>query len=217
MELHQLHVGEDRACFVGDGHAVAGGDLGIGGFAIDLAEATSREENGECADFVKAAVSFVNETHPDGATVFEDQAGGERVRAKMKMRDFVRSGEKGAADLASGGIAVRMEDAGTAVRGFAGESEFGSGAIELGAPFNELGDVAGTFFYNESYRFRPAKSITGIEGVLLVEADFVFVAERYGDAALRPGGGRVTEGGFGKDQNTACTAEFNGGAQTGDA
>ena len=53
MELHEFHVGEDGAGFVSDGHAVAGGDFRIGGFAVDLAEAAGGEEHGACADFVQ--------------------------------------------------------------------------------------------------------------------------------------------------------------------
>ena len=127
------------------------------------------------------------------------------------------AGEKSAADFASGGIAVRVEDAGAAVRGFAREGKFGAGAIEFGAPFDELSDVLGAFFDEESYGFRAAEAVAGVERVLFVQADFVFVAERYGDAALCPGSGGIAEIGFGEDQNAAGAAEFNGGAQTGDA
>ena len=71
MELHEFHVGEDGAGFVGDGHAVAGGDFGIGGLAIDLAEAAGGEKNSKRADFVERAVVFVDEANADGAAVFE--------------------------------------------------------------------------------------------------------------------------------------------------
>jgi len=217
MELRELHIGEDCAGFVGDGHAVSGGDFWISGLAINLAEAAGGEENRKSADFVKRAVVFVDEAYADCAAVLNDQAGGERVRAKMEMRDFVGASEKSAADFASGGIAVRMKDAGTAVRSFTRESEFGAGAIELGTPLDELSNVLWAFFDQESYRFGATEVVAGIKSVLFVQADFVFVAERYGDAALRPGSGGIAEIGFSENQDAACTAEFNGGAQTGDA
>ena len=37
MELHELHVAQFGAGPIGHGHAVAGGHVGIGGFAIELA------------------------------------------------------------------------------------------------------------------------------------------------------------------------------------
>ncbi len=52
MELHEFHIGENGSGFVSDGHAVACGDFGIGGFAIDLAEAAGGEKDGSSANFV---------------------------------------------------------------------------------------------------------------------------------------------------------------------
>ena len=43
MELHELHVAQLGAGAIGQGHAVAGGDFGIGRFAIDLAGAAGAE------------------------------------------------------------------------------------------------------------------------------------------------------------------------------
>ena len=129
----------------------------------------------------------------------------------------MRAGEQSAADFASSGVAVRVQDAGAAVSGFTSEGKFGAGAIEFGAPLDKLSNVLGAFFDEKSYRFGAAEAIAGVERVLFVEADFVFVAEGYGDAALRPGSSGVAEMGFGEDQDAAGAAEFNRGAQTGDA
>ena len=86
---------------------------------------------------------------------------------------------------------MSMKNARTTVRGFAGESELGASAIEFGAPFDELSDVLGTFFDEQGHGFVAAEAISGGEGVLLVQADFVFVAEGHGDAALGPGSGGI--------------------------
>ena len=48
-----------------------------------------------------------------------------------------------------------------------------------------------------------------------MEANFVFIGESDGDAALRVGGGGFVEIGFGEDEDGAGLAEFNGGADTG--
>ena len=116
---------------------------------------------------------------------------------------------------AAGGISVSVEDAGAAVRGFAGKGELGAGPIEFGTPFDKLGDVLGAFFDEKRDRFGAAEAVTGVEGVLLVQADFIFVAEGHGDAALRPGGSRIAESGLGEHQDTAGGTELDGGAQTG--
>jgi hypothetical protein len=130
------------------------------------------------------------------------------------VRDFVGPGEKGATDFPSRGIAMRVEDARATVRGFTRESEFGASAIELGAPFDKLGNVLRAFFDEESDGFGAAEAVACTECVLFVAANFVFVAEGHGDAALRPSGGGVAQSGFGEDQDATRAAEFNSGAQT---
>jgi hypothetical protein len=135
----------------------------------------------------------------------------------MEMRDFVRAGEKSTADFASRGIALRVKDPGAAVRGFTREGKFGAGTIEFGPPFDELINVLRAFFDEKRHGLGAAETVSSAERVLFMETDFVFVAECYRDAALRPGGGRVTEIGFGEDEDAAGAAEFNGGAQTSDA
>jgi len=112
---------------------------------------------------------------------------------------------------------VGVKDTISAVCAFASEGEFRAFAIELRPPLDEFLDALGSILDQHSRRFRIAEAIAGVERVLLVEADFVFVAEGYGNSALRPCSGGIAEIGFGEDQNAAGAAEFNGGAQTGDA
>ena len=103
------------------------------------------------------------------------------------------------------------------MRSFAGEGKLRARAIKFGAPFDELRDVLGAFFDEKRHGFGTAEAITGVDGVLFVEADLVFVAEGYGNAALRPSSGGIAEIGFGENQDAAGAAEFNGGAQASDA
>jgi len=125
--------------------------------------------------------------------------------------------EESAADFTAGGIAVCMENARSAMRGLASEGELGAGAIEFSAPFDELGDVLGSFFHQKRDGFRTAQAVAGRDGVLFVQADFVFIAERYSNAALRVGGCGFAEIGFRKDKNGARGAELDRGAEAGDA
>lgn len=135
----------------------------------------------------------------------------------MEMRDCVSAGEQRSADFASGGIAMGVENTGAAVCCFAREGEFRSGAIEFRAPFDQLRDVLRAFFDQKRNGLGAAQTVPGRQGVLFVQADFVFVAERYRNAALCPRGGGIAERGFRENQNAAGTAEFDGRAQTGNA
>jgi hypothetical protein len=135
----------------------------------------------------------------------------------VEVRNGVRAGEQGTADFAARGIAVSVKDAGTAVSGFAGESELSAGAIKFCTPFEELGDVLRAFLDEERNSVGATEAIAGVDGVLFAEADFVFVAEGDGDAALGVGGGGFGEIGLGEDENGAGLAELDGGAQAGDS
>src|SRR5262245_19909794 len=111
---------------------------------------------------------------------------------------------------------MRMKNARAAVCCFACEGELCSGAIKFGAPLDQLRDVFGTFFDEQSDGFGTAEAIAGGNGVLFVEADFIFVAECDCDAALRVGSGGFAEIGLCEYKNSAGGAEFDGGAQAGD-
>src|SRR5208283_534539 len=88
---------------------------------------------------------------------------------------------------------------------------------KFGAPFDDLSDVLGAFFDEESDGVGAAQAVAGVEGVLFVEADFVFVAESDGDAALGVSGGGFGKIGLGEDQDGAGLAELDGGAHARDS
>jgi len=217
MKLHELHVRKNGAGFVGDRDAVPGSDFWVSSFAIDLAEASGSEKNGVRVDLVKRAVGFVDKSQTPDAAIFQDQASGEGVGAEVKVRKLVCAGEECAANFATRRIAVGVKNTRAAVSGFASKGEFGPCAIEFGAPLDELADVLGAFFDEQSDRFGAAEAVTGVKGVLLVESDFVFVAEGDGDAALRPGGRGIAEIGFGEDEDASGGTEFDRGAQAGNS
>lgn len=119
-----------------------------------------------------------------------------------------------ASDLASGGIAVRVQHAGAAVGAFAGECELGAFAIELRAPGDEFLDTIGAFFDENACGLRIDEAVTGRQGVLEMQADLVFVAESDGDAALCVLRSRFCDLLLGKHENAAALREFDGGAQS---
>ncbi len=102
------------------------------------------------------------------------------------------------------------------MRGFPRECQFRAGAVEFGAPFDELRDVLRTLFDKQRHGFGAAKAVTRVDGVLLVKADFVFVAERDSDAALRPGRCGIAQKRFGQHEDASRVAKFDGRTQTCD-
>src|SRR5439155_3698445 len=109
VKLDELHVGKKRARFVSDGHAVAGGDVGIGRLAIDLTQAAGGEKHAVSVNFVKRAVGFVEEAEADDSSPVEQELGGEGVGPKMQVGNGVSPREESAADLLPGGVPVSME------------------------------------------------------------------------------------------------------------
>src|ERR1041385_7659069 len=122
-----------------------------------------------------------------------------------------------AANLASRRIAVRVQDSVAAVRRFARERQLCALAVELRSPVNQLLDSVRSFLHQNVRRIRVNNPIPGIDGVLQVQADLVFVAERNPDSALG-----ILRGGFRKfllrqHQHLACFSQRNGRAQPGHA
>src|SRR5215510_15317547 len=107
------------------------------------------------------------------------------------MRNGIGAGEQSSADFAAGGVTVRVQNARPTVCGFAREGKLRAGAVEFGAPFDELRDVFRAFFDEKRDGFGSAQTVSGIDSVLLMQADFVFIAEGDGDAALCPRRGGV--------------------------
>jgi hypothetical protein len=108
---------------------------------------------------------------------------------------------------------MRVQDAVAAVRAFTAEGELGSPAIEFRAPLNQFSDSLRSVFYKNSRGFWLAKAVAGLQSVLKMEADFIFVAEGCRDAALRKLGIRFSYVAFGQHQYVAGGGEFDGSTQ----
>ena len=110
-----------------------------------------------------------------------------------------------------------MQDAITAVRALAGECQLRALAIKLRPPMDEFLNAVGALLYEHLGRLGIAQAIPRSEGVLEMQADFVFVAERGGDATLRPMRGGVSHFLLSQNHDSACACQFNGRSQPGDA
>ena len=104
-----------------------------------------------------------------------------------------------------------------AVRALACENNLCAGAIELRAPLDQLFDARRTFFHQHARRFFVAQTVAGPQGVFQMQPDFVVVAERSGDAALRITRVRLRDLALGEAEHAARRSELHRGAQAGDA
>src|ERR1051326_4967397 len=107
---------------------------------------------------------------------------------KFVKGDVLERGRLGVecpSDFAAGGISMRMQDAVAAVRRLTCESQLGSLAVELRSPLDQLLNPVRPFFHQDARGVGVHDPITRVDGVLKMQADLVFVAQRYRDAALR--------------------------------
>src|SRR5215470_3275976 len=112
-----------------------------------------------------------------------------QLRRKLEFmnRDFLKSfclGIQSALDLASRGIAMRVQNPITAVRALATECQLCTFAIELRAPRNQLLNSLRCVLDQNTRRCWIAQPVAGIQRVLEMQADFIFVAKRRGNSSL---------------------------------
>ena len=158
---------------------------GICGVAVELAHAAGGEQNGG-GQHLLCFTPLVDEMDAADAAVFHDQVGGEFKLEDGNIFQSLGFGVEGAQNLASGGVAVGVQDAVAAVRALPAEGELGALPIEFRAPLNQFLDALGSVFDQHLGGFGIAETIARLQGVLQVEADFVFIAECGRDAALSP-------------------------------
>ena len=85
--------------------------------------------------------------------------------------------------------------------------------VERCSPFDELLDGGRAFFDERVDRFHVAETITGGDRVVLVQLEFVIVAESDSNASLRVFGGGFAQAVFGNDEDAAERSQFNGCAK----
>ena len=218
MKLDKLDVGNLRPGPPCRGHAVAGGDLGIGGFAIHLPQPAGGQQNGARANGHAIAQPGVADHRSAHAAVIGQQQirhCGEAAELDIGQRRGLVI--QGADNLRAGGVAVRVQNAAAAVRAFPRERELRSFAVELRAPFDKLLNGRRRLFHQYAHGRRIAQPVASHHGVLLVQQHFVVVAQRRGDAALGVLGGRLLQAVLGNDEHGTGFRQFDGGAQPGNA
>ena len=130
-----------------DSVVVTGGDIGIRCLAINLAQAAGGQQHGFRAQFVQRAIEFIDKPKAHDRSRFHDKFGGKGVCAQMQMWNRVRARQEGAADFASRGVAVRVQDSVAAMRRFSRERELCALAVELRSPVNQLLNAVRPFLH----------------------------------------------------------------------
>src|SRR4051794_26536006 len=77
-----------------------------------------------------------------------------------------------------------MQYAATAMRTFARKGDFCSGAVELGAPLDQLLDAGWSFLDQYARGLFVHQAIAGPKRVFQVKSDFIFIAERGRNSPL---------------------------------
>src|SRR5258708_17111726 len=149
------------------------------------------------------------------AAVFKQKVDGE---FEFAYRDFLESlgrGIEGPLDLASSRVSVSMQNAIAAVSAFAPKGELGSVAIKLSTPRDQLLNALRGFFDEDLGGLGIAEAIAGIQGVLQMQADFIFVAESGSNASLGVLRAGVSDLPLGENEHAASWSQFNCRAQSG--
>ena len=110
---------------------------------------------------------------------------------------------------------MRMQYSRAAMRSLAGEGQLHAVAIELCAPIEQFLNTIRTLFHQDLRGALIHDAVARVDGVLQVEANFIFVAEDDRNPALRVLGRRFSEVALGEDEDASSVGEGNGGAQAG--
>src|SRR5258708_139118 len=164
MKLHELKVGESGAGPVSNGHAVPRGNIRISGLTVHITESAGRQQNSAGMNVVNVSGRFFEESKTGDAPVFKEQLGGKRKRADLNGLSSLSARQKSPANFTPCGVTVRVEDAGAAMRCFAGECQLRSRAVKLCAPLDQFLDVTGAFFDESLDSLRATKAIASLDG-----------------------------------------------------
>jgi hypothetical protein len=100
-----------------------------------------------------------------------------------------------------------MEQAAALVSGFGAEDKLRSASVR--SPGNQFLDPLGSFFHQNLNRRGIAQAVAGIECVLQMERNFVFVAQYGAQSVLRRRAMRLGYLFFREDEHTSGSRQFN--------
>jgi len=192
VELDELHVLEHRSGPIGDRYAVAGGHLGVGGLAVEAAEAAAGQDGLFCpkerqprdlgGEHRAEALAVVRqEVYDEGVVECSDAGVGGNTR------------EEDSLDLGPRGIAVGVDDAGARVAALPGAVEAARLPVEACAEGDQLVDALRPLANHGLDDLAVAKSLAHGHGVADVILEGVGLREHDRDPALRVVGVALAE------------------------
>jgi hypothetical protein len=228
MELDEFEVGNGRAGPVGHGHAVAGGDVGIGGVEIDLAAAAGGQKHqagGEGFHLAGLLVKDISAQAPDGAGIEQlahflggDQINGDVVFKNLDVGLGGDGGEQGPLDFAAGHV-LGVEDAALGMAAFppqiqlAFAVDFALG--ELHPDFHQFGNARRPFLDDDADDVFVAQPGPGGQRITHMDFRGVLFAHDGGDAALGVIGVGLGAGFFGDNGDAPQRSDFQGEGKPG--
>ena len=137
VELDEFDVADGGSGAVSGGDTIAGGDVRVGSFEVDAAESAGGEQDAAGLEIEVLARLLLKYLDPmSGAVEVEQEIDHAGEAGELDAVDGRGFAIEGAGDLATGGVAMGVEDAVAGVGSFAGEEEAGAILVEVGAPFD---------------------------------------------------------------------------------
>ena len=142
MELNELHVGDGSAGAICHGHAVAGGDIRIGGIEINFSAAAGGQQRYGSGEGLDLASRFIEDVNAQTAIVAGqseflagDKVDGEMILKNLDVWPLGDGRQQSALDLASGDV-FRVKNAAFGMTAFLAQIELaraiGPGNLALG-------------------------------------------------------------------------------------
>ncbi len=221
VELDELHVGHATAGAPGHRDAVAGGGVGIGRIAIDLADAAGREDDRRRDESLDMTGAHVERIQPFASARRRGhhEVDGHDALAQRHVRMSDREREQRLVDGSPGRIG-RMRDAAHAMPALARQVQ-AERAADLGgerhAHVDQPFDRRAAAFGDEARRVLVDETGAGLLGIVDMGIDAVVRRDDADDAALRPCGRAFGEAALGEHHDAPARRETEGGGQAGES
>ena len=214
----------------GHGHAVAGGDVGIGRVEIDLAAAAGGQQRDRRGEGLDLAGLLVEDIDPEALVVAGvaellagDQVNREVVLEDRDVRLVGHRRQQGALDFAAGDV-LGVEDAALGMAALPAEVELAravrTGYLALGemhAQLDQLRNARRAILDDRAHGRFLAQAGARFERVAHVQFEGVLLARDGGDAALGVVGIRLGAVLLGDDRHAPVRRDFQRKRQPGNA
>ncbi len=216
MKLNELEIDHRRPRAVGHRNAVAGRDLWIRRFVIDLTRAARCQQHRSRKRRGEVAVAR-QESRADAATIVDHEIDDARVIFGSDPWQPRRAFPENAADLAARCIVCMQYAPGTMCR-FHRECEFPIGrTIKVDAPGNQFTHEPWAILDKDLDGVRIAQAVASSDGVRSMQLRGISRSNRRRNASLCVAGVAVSGSALSEDENVALPGDFWNRAKRGNA